>query len=178
MLTPAFDKIYPLSAFDYPENHRSFTSGNPKVVELMLGMYMAGHRHRPEAHELLKWVKNPEVLENHQLGALREFVDSWTGFDLWVFHFNSGCTMYEIAKSMKLAGAFAPLPVHHINSEAMGYCGSDDELDDLEYMMHFASLGISPLDGWQGFSFDREAIESLLAELNTFSKEQESCPTD
>ena len=168
MLTPAFDKIYPLSAFDYPENHQSFAGGDLKVVELMLGMYMAGHRHRPEANELVEWVKNPDVLEDHQLGALREFVDSWTGIDLWVFHFNSGCTMYEIANSMKLAGAFAPLPVHHINSVAIGYCGSEDELDSREYMLHFASLGISPQDGWQGFSIDRETAKTLLDELKAF----------
>lgn len=61
---------------------------------------------------------------------------------------------------MKLAGALAPLPVHHINSEAMGYCGSDDELDNREYMLHLASLGISPLDGWQGFSIDLETAKN------------------
>lgn len=83
-------------------------------------------------------------------------MDSWTGFDLWVVHVHSGCTIYEIANAMKVSGAMAPLPIHHINSLAKGYCGGADEPGDHEFRINKGPRGVSPLSGWSGFSIVRE----------------------
>lgn len=142
----------PLEAFDYPQNHKSHPDHDLRLISLMLSKYMAGHPHRPTPNALIEWVKNPETLEPYQQAALREFVDSWMFFDLWTFHFKSGCTLYEIAKAMRVAGAMAPMPVHYINSVARGYCGSDREPDERELLIHFTKLGIDPKSRWRGFA--------------------------
>lgn len=83
-------------------------------------------------------------------------MDSWTGFYLWVVHVHSGRTIYEIANAMKVSGAMAPLPIHHIYSLAKGYCGSADEPGDHEFRINKGPRGVSPLSGWSGFSIVRE----------------------
>lgn len=151
MLLPAHGKIWPLEAFDYPKNHEIPEDGDLRVIDLMLSTYMAGHPHKPTAKDLVLWVKNPDMLEPHQRAALREFVDSWTFFDIWTVYFNSGCSMYEIARAMRVAGAMAPRPVHFINSVAIGYSESGEGPDDRERMLHYTRFGIDPTSVWRGF---------------------------
>ncbi len=151
MLLPTPDKIWPLDAFDCPENHKSRGDGDLGVIALMLNTYMAGHPYKPSASDAVEWVKNPHKLERHQKAALREFVDSWQFFDLWTFHFRTGCTIYEIARAMRLVGAMAPMPVHYINSMAKGYCGSGQEPDDRERLISSVRWGSDPRTIWHGF---------------------------
>lgn len=151
MLLPTPGKIWPLQAFDYPHNHKSCKAGDTRVIGMMLNAYMAGHPLRPSVEQLVDWVKNPETMTRGQRSALREFVDSWAFFDLWSFHFNSGCTMYEIARAMRVAGAMAPFPVHYINSLARGYVESGEGPDDIECVVRNARWGLGANSNWRGF---------------------------
>lgn len=152
MLLPAPGKIWPLEAFDYPENHKSRKGGNPRIIGMMLNAYMAGHPLKPSVEEIVEWVKTPETISTRQRAALHEFGDSWAFFDLWSFHFNSGCTLYEIANAMRIAGAMAPLPVHYINSLARGYVESGEGPDDRACLVRNARRGIGCNTIWRGFT--------------------------
>lgn len=160
MLRPEQGKIWPEETFDYPKNHESYPSGDLSVIGLMLSTYMAGHPHKPTPQNLVEWVKGPEDLAPHHRAALREFVDSWTFFDLWTFYFNSGCTLFEISNAMRVADAMAPLPVHYINSVARGYNESGEGPDDRERLIHFTRFGINPTSIWRGFVACRSGSKS------------------
>lgn len=149
MLIPTPGKIWPLEAFDYPQNHKTCEGGDTRVIGMMLNAYMAGHPLKPSVEQLFVWVKTPEIITRRQRAALREFFDSWAFFDLWSFYFNSGCTMYEIAKAMRVAGAMAPFPVHYINSLAKGYVESGEGPDDRECLVRNARWGLGAR--WRGF---------------------------
>lgn len=151
MLLPAPGKIWPLEAFNYPKNHESHKDGDLRVIDLMFSTYMAGHPLKTSPKDIVLWVKSPASIAAHKKAALREFVDSWTFFDLWTFYFNSGCSMYEIARAMRVAGAMAPLPVHYINSVALGYSESGEGPDDRERQIHYRRFGIDPHAVWRGF---------------------------
>lgn len=158
MLLPSPGKIWPLETFDFPENHKSRTGGNPRVIGMMLNTYLAGHPLKPAVQEIVGWVRNPKFTTRSQRAALREFVDSWAFFDLWSFHFNSGCTMYEIANAMRIAGAMAPLPVHYINTLARGYVESGEGPDDRECLVRNARRGTGCGTNWRGFTTSGDCL--------------------
>lgn len=160
MLLPEQGKIWPKEAFDYPKAHESCPDGDLSIIGLMLSTYMAGHPHKPTTQDLVEWVKGPEEFARHQRAALREFVDSWTFFDLWTFYFNSGCSLFEISNAMRVAGAMAPLPVHYINSVARGYNQSGEGPDDWDRLLLCARLGVSHTSFWRGFVVGRDSSTS------------------
>lgn len=152
MLYPTPGKIWPIAAFDHDSNHRSHPNGDIRILGLMINSYMAGTPHRPTAEECIEWIKKPELLSQYQKAFLREFTDSWRFFDLWTFYFNSGCTLYEIAKTMRIVGTMAPYPVHYINSVARGYVESGEGPDYRERIAHFARWGTNARTCWRGFT--------------------------